>query len=716
MHKNRMTLAVCMGASLVVGGCGRDRETNAASEPREENARSIVTSALDVARFDGPMARALAPSQQTWVRTDDVLTSPGWRAAAERDFAKLGVRVRASGAEIGIGQDNRLQLRVEWLGAETVAPREVDGRIVQENLYRSTDSIVVSDDLRMEQLFVLRDKNAPEDIAWKIDLGQLRAPEAERDGTLVFRDAEGRDALRVPTAYAVDARGVRREAELAYEDGALHVRMPRAGLAYPVLLDPAVEVAVWVRGCTTSCGTKPASGGPAAFDARIGKVVLVSGATYAWDGQQWSTLAASNGALSVRGSLALAFDALADSMIAHGGNSAGCVGGYCNDTWVWDYAKNAWTTMSNLTTPATMMGRGNAAIAYDAQHQQLVMFGGETATTSDAGTANVNLAETWVLTSTGANQWAWVQKNPAVSPPPRNNARMVYDSKRHRVLLAGGWGHDPANYADGGAMKDGPMNDLWAWDGNNWSPVVTATSPPRRTTFGMAYEANRDRVVVFGGWGVISGTLPYCDDGAKNCNRLGDTWEFDGANWAMITTTAAPEARVGMAFASDALRGHAVGFGGWADPTSDETWEYYTRGGACSIDAGTTCPSGSCVDGVCCESTSCGECSRCDNPSSPGACAPVEDGTACSNGGTCRAGTCNAGNASHADASALDAGSTAPAPAPAATGNGQGDAPSSDAASSGGCSSSTGTPAGSGVTTCLVVLAALAVRNRRRRA
>ena len=42
----------------------------------------------------------------------------------------------------------------------------------------------------------------------------------------------------------------------------------------------------------------------------------------------------------------------------------------------------------------------------------------------------------------------------------------------------------------------------------------------------MAYDAARRRVVLFGG-----------DDGT---NRLGDTWELDGLNWAKLTTLVIP--------------------------------------------------------------------------------------------------------------------------------------------------------------------------------
>ncbi len=441
---------------------------------------------------------------------------------------------------------------------------------------------------------------------------------------------------------------------LAYE---AEPHLSRAGLALPVLLGPTVEARVWQKGCLSTCGTKPPAGiARAVFDPRLDRVVVLAGSTYAWDGALWSTLAPAEGPMSTRSNMALVFHASVGSMVAQGGDGSGCVGGYCNDTWTWDYTSNAWTSMANLTTPADLTGRRNAATAYDEARQQMVLFGGEMGTPSDAGLVNSNLRETWVLASAGESVWVWTKKASTTLPPARNNARMVYDSKRQRVLLFGGWGSDPVNYTDGGVLRDGPMNDLWVWDGTSWSELTPASKPPRRTTFGFTYDARRDRAIAFGGWGVVSGTLTYCDDVAKNCNRLGDTWEFDGIDWAQVATASAPEARVGMELATDALRGHVVGFGGWADPNSDETWEYYTRGAACDADAASSCPSGTCVDGVCCEATSCGECKRCDTPTNRGACAPVSHNSPCSHG-ICQAGVCSA---TTGDASPNETGPDAP--------------------------------------------------------
>lgn len=49
----------------------------------------------------------------------------------------------------------------------------------------------------------------------------------------------------MPRPYAIDARGTRRDAALTFADGRLTIRLDTDALAYPILLDPAVESAVW---------------------------------------------------------------------------------------------------------------------------------------------------------------------------------------------------------------------------------------------------------------------------------------------------------------------------------------------------------------------------------------------------------------------------------------------------------------------------------------
>jgi hypothetical protein len=88
---------------------------------------------------------------------------------------------------------------------------------------------------------------------------------------------------------------------------------------------------------------------------------------------------------------------------------------------------------------------------------------------------------------------------------PREAASMAYDSIRHRIVMFGGDRVDPGAYTSYG--------DTLEWDGTSWSSKAI-TGPVRRSRAAMAFDAARNRIVLFGG------------------GFRGDTWEWDGANWA----------------------------------------------------------------------------------------------------------------------------------------------------------------------------------------
>lgn len=96
-------------------------------------------------------------------------------------------------------------------------------------------------------------------------------------------------------------------------------------------------------------------------------------------------------------------------------------------------------------------------------------------------------------------------------PGTRISPGYCFDSKRNLLIIFGG--------ISGGDL----MNDLWAWDGTVWKQL-SAEGPPKRTTGYMAYDKQRDKLVMFGGrtgWP----------------NDANDTWEWDGREWTEIKNT-----------------------------------------------------------------------------------------------------------------------------------------------------------------------------------
>jgi hypothetical protein len=167
-----------------------------------------------------------------------------------------------------------------------------------------------------------------------------------------------------------------------------------------------------------------------------------------------------------------------------------------------------------------------------------VLFGGRALFPSD---------ETWEHDGTG---WQPVVTSPR--PPARYGNGLVFDTRRKRAVLFGG--------TNGNSL----LGDTWEYYGLVWSQAVPATAPPVRYLMAMAYDSVRARVVLFGGQ--ASGSNSY----------LGDTWEYDGANWTGVAV-AAPVARADAGFAFDSVRARCVLFGGTTAGTPafrNDTWEY----------------------------------------------------------------------------------------------------------------------------------------------
>lgn len=146
----------------------------------------------------------------------------------------------------------------------------------------------------------------------------------------------------------------------------------------------------------------------------------------------------------------------------------------------------------------------------------------------------------------------WISRASADKPSPRTLPAMTYDAARKEVILFGGYG--PAG-------NNPQRTDTWAWDGSAWRlrPVVIA--PGFCPAPEMAYDAARQNVVLFCGYGQGVGTL-------------GATWTWNGAVWTLRTTATAPSPRQHYVLAYDTTRGETVLFGGRSNSGSylNDTW------------------------------------------------------------------------------------------------------------------------------------------------
>lgn len=200
---------------------------------------------------------------------------------------------------------------------------------------------------------------------------------------------------------------------------------------------------------------------------------------------------------------------------------------------------------ANPAPPPLPSVRNRAAMAYDAARGLSMLFGGDNGWVMPLG-------DFWAFNGT-----TWQQLG-GVLPAARWGHGMVYDTRRERLVLFGGFRPSPGN-----PLPDAiGLDETWEYDGSVWTQRPTTTQPSPRGDFGMAYDPIRQRSLLFGGVG-------------PNTTYLQDTWEWDGVAWTQVNAPVQPSSRRGPAMAYDLERAEVVLFGGGALGTQfGDTWVY----------------------------------------------------------------------------------------------------------------------------------------------
>lgn len=292
-----------------------------------------------------------------------------------------------------------------------------------------------------------------------------------------------------------------------------------------------------------------------AFDSTAGRTILFGGDslsghaygdTWAWDGDNWTQVA--DIGPDPRAAHALAYDSTRNRIVLFGGTVGGAS---IRDTWEW--GDDAWTQVAD-TGPSVRSGHG---MVFDTARGRCVLFGG-----GPFGGAPLN--DTWEW---DGNDWVQVADT---GPSPRRAHAMAFDSVRSRVVLFGGFGNPgPA-----------PLGDTWEYDAaaGAWTQVQDIGPD---ACFNSALVFKTARSELFGGTSALGNAAPP--------PKIFDfSWEWDGAHWT-ARQDIGPGPRVGHAMAYDAARDRAVLFGGAATPLDDpagvaialgDTWEQFETGAA----------------------------------------------------------------------------------------------------------------------------------------
>ena len=179
---------------------------------------------------------------------------------------------------------------------------------------------------------------------------------------------------------------------------------------------------------------------------------------------------------------AVAFDSRRGRLVVYGGIDD--KENWPQDVWEWD--RERWHHLQPDVNPGE---RAHHAMAYDSTRGVIVLRGG---TRRERGNYPT---DTW--------EWdgrAW-RMAAADGPGPGNGYRMAYDAERRVTVLFGG--------------------ETCVWDGKSWTRLTPPASPPDRAVHGLAYDPSRQRVVLYGG--------------SRENGRLNDLWEWDGRNWTART-------------------------------------------------------------------------------------------------------------------------------------------------------------------------------------
>jgi hypothetical protein len=273
------------------------------------------------------------------------------------------------------------------------------------------------------------------------------------------------------------------------------------------------------------------------FDSALGETLLVAGATpsavtgdvWRWNGARWLQVTTTPMLPDLGQAVGAAAEPVGGGVLVFGGILSAAT---------WRYTGANWTRMAAVPAPAPRM---EPAMWTDGSNAWL--FGGSNSRTG------AYFTDTWLWTGTG-----WQSHTSGLQPPPRDSARVAFDSVRGRAVLFGGF-----------SGSSGVLGDTWTWDGITWQRQTPAVSPPARGEHAMAFDPGRARVVLFGGTNVA--VVP-----------VNDTWEWDGVNWAAINTPARPPAYGGAAMHYDVQRANMLltttPNSGSTIPTLIEAWSY----------------------------------------------------------------------------------------------------------------------------------------------
>jgi N-acetylneuraminic acid mutarotase len=242
-----------------------------------------------------------------------------------------------------------------------------------------------------------------------------------------------------------------------------------------------------------------------------------------------------------------------------GGNGYDSAGtnDYLNDLWKYDGTNWTWVSGSNtvdqkgtygtegVAAVGNVPGAREGSVSWTDSSGNLWLFGGWG---YDSAGIHSYLNDLWKYNGTN---WTWVSGSNTVDqkgtygtegvaavgnvPGARQNSVSWTDSSGN-LWLFGGLGYDSkGNYGD--------LNDLWKYNGTNWTWVSGSNTADQSGSYGTKGVAAAGNVpgarYASVSWTDSSGNLWLfggngCDS-AGNRSNLNDLWKFNGTNWTWVS-------------------------------------------------------------------------------------------------------------------------------------------------------------------------------------
>ncbi|MBV9493411.1 MAG: hypothetical protein JOZ54_04145, partial [Acidobacteria bacterium] len=255
-----------------------------------------------------------------------------------------------------------------------------------------------------------------------------------------------------------------------------------------------------------------------------------------------------------RSGQAMSWDSNHNRVVMFGGHHA--TGSQLNDTWVYD--RNDWRQIQTPTSPSQRFLSGGA---YDPVRDRFVIFGGnnETQNPNTLATSTTFLYDTWEFDGT-----TWKQMS--TTGPSVNSPALVYDSARNQMLLIG--------------IDTSSASVMYRYDNNgNWAQIKPEKMPTCANDASVAFQTHNNTVLLTGAVCVGSG---FADD----------VYEWDGTNWTLVDTPTDSDRVSGAAMAYDTQRQQAVRQGGvlFADQAISTTSIYRAGDWAIFVDLSSPSP------------------------------------------------------------------------------------------------------------------------------